>query len=222
MNSISWPANRGTAAARRMIWLPGAYHKAEDFISARFAEAAQQRGAALDLQFVDLAFDHLGDRSTVQRLRAEIVLPGRAAGVSTWLGGISLGGMIALEYALTYPGELDGLCLLAPYLGNRMLTGQIAAHGLSQWEPGELAPADEERRLWSYFKNRGPQSMPLYLGYGREDRFAPAHALLAATLPAQWVDCIAGDHGWETWRQLWENFLDSRHWTRAPGTPADA
>ena len=205
-----------------MIWLPGAYHKAADFLSARFAEAVQERGAALDLQFVDLEFDHLGDRNSLRRLGAEIIVPARAAGVSTWLGGISLGGMLALQYALTYPGEIDGLCLLAPYLGNRMLTGQIAAQGLSRWEPGQLAPDDEEHRIWSHLKTRGPEAMPLYLGFGREDRFAPAHALMAGALPAESVDCIDGDHGWETWRRLWENFLDSRYWTRTTGAHADA
>jgi hypothetical protein len=51
---------------------------------------------------------------------------------------------------------------------------------------------------------------PLYLGYGQEDRFSAAHALLAGELPADAVDVIAGGHDWRTWTNLWENFLDSR------------
>jgi pimeloyl-ACP methyl ester carboxylesterase len=194
-----------------MVWLPGAFHGAQDFVSAGFAQAVHARRLALDLIFVDLELEHVGDRSALERLRSGMVLPARAAGVSIWLGGISLGGLFALGYAAAFPDEVDGLCLLAPYLGNRMLTAEIAdAPGLSQWQPGELAETDEERRIWRYIKSRRADSRPLYLGFGREDRFAAAHALLAATLPAASVDVIAGGHEWSTWSRLWENFLDSR------------
>jgi pimeloyl-ACP methyl ester carboxylesterase len=194
-----------------MVWLPGAYHGAQDFVAAGFLEGVRTRRMALDLDFVDLELTHVGDRSVLQRLRSDIVLPARAAGVSIWLGGISLGGLFALDYAASYPDELDGLCLFAPYLGNRILTAEIArAPGLSQWQPGELAETDEERRIWRYINSRHRHSRPLYLGFGRGDRFAAAHTLLAATLPADSVDVIAGGHDWSTWSRLWENFLDSR------------
>jgi enterochelin esterase-like enzyme len=49
----------------------------------------------------------------------------------------------------------------------------------------------------------------LYLGYGRDDRFSPAHSLLARALPADAIDVIDGGHDWRTWSKLWENFLDS-------------
>jgi len=205
------PALSTAVAPTRMVWLPGAYHAARDFLTAGFAEAVRLRRIALDLIFVDMDMAHVGDRSALQRLRSDIVLPARAAGVSIWLGGISLGGLFALDYAASHPGELDGLCLLAPYLGNRMLIAEIAnAQGLARWQPGELAETDEERRIWRYIKNRHADSRPLYLGFGREDRFAAAHELLAATLPADSVEVIAGGHEWSTWVRLWENFLDSR------------
>jgi pimeloyl-ACP methyl ester carboxylesterase len=195
----------------RVVWLPGAYHAARDFLTAGFAEAVRMRRIALDLTFVDMEMAHVGDRSALQRLRSDIVLPARAAGVSIWLGGVSLGGLFALDYAASHPDELDGLCLLAPYLGNRMLTAEIArAAGVAAWQPGELAETDEERRIWRHIKSRREDSGPLYLGFGRGDRFAAAHELLAATLPADSVDVVAGGHEWSTWVRLWENFLDSR------------
>jgi pimeloyl-ACP methyl ester carboxylesterase len=194
-----------------MVWLPGAYHAAQDFLAAGFAEAVRRRRLDLDLTFVDLELEHVADRSALRRLRSDIVLPARAAGVSIWLGGISLGGLFALDYAASYPDELDGLCLLAPYLGNRILTAEIIqAPGLGAWQPGELAETDEERRIWRYIKTRRADSRPLYLGFGQGDRFSAAHELLAATLPADSVDVIAGGHEWSTWSRLWENFLDSR------------
>lgn len=194
-----------------MAWLPGAYHAAQDFSAAGFGEAVSARRLDLDLIFVDLEMTHVGDRSPLERLRSEIVLPAQAAGISVWLNGISLGGLFALDYAATYPGEIDGMCLLAPYLGNRILTNEIAqAPGLAAWQPGVLAETDEERRIWSHIKGRRADSGPLYLGFGQGDRFSAAHELLAATLPADAVDVIPGGHDWPTWSRLWENFLDSR------------
>jgi pimeloyl-ACP methyl ester carboxylesterase len=193
-----------------MAWLPGAYHAARDFLDAGFPEAAQSRQLPLDLIFIDLELRYLGDEAALRRLRAGVVLPARELGVSVWLAGVSLGGFIALDYAATYPGDLDGVCLLAPYLGNRLLTAEIAAApGVNAWEPGELAEADAERRIWRYVKTRVADSPPLYLGFGHDDRFAAAHKLLAATLPPPSVDVIAGGHEWRTWTSLWGNFLDS-------------
>jgi pimeloyl-ACP methyl ester carboxylesterase len=194
-----------------MVWLPGAYQTAQDFLTAGFAAVVRRRQAPLDLLFVDMEFAYLGDRAALQLLRSDIVLPARTAGVSIWLGGISLGGLTALDYAASCPDEIDGLCLLAPYLGNRILTAEIArAPGRAAWQPGELAQIDEERRIWRYLKSRGADPAPLYLGFGRCDRFSAAQELLAATLPADSVDVIDGSHDWSTWVRLWENFLASR------------
>jgi len=212
MRSIVCPAKSGVLAPRQMIWLPGAYHAARDFLRAGFAQAVLVRNLPLDLIFIDLELAHLADRSPLRQLHAEVVAPARENGISVWLGGVSLGGMMALEFAATYTDEIDRLCLLAPYLGNRMLTAEIAAApGIAAWEPGELAQADDERRIWRYIKTHGAVSRPmLYLGFGKDDRFAPAHTLLADALPADSVDLIEGGHDWRTWTTLWENFLDSR------------
>jgi pimeloyl-ACP methyl ester carboxylesterase len=209
MRSLLKPARPGSVAPTQMIWLPGAYHSARDFLDEGFAEKVLQRQIPLDLRFVDLEMRHLDDREPLERLRAEILLPARGSGVAVWLAGISLGGSIALDFASSHPEELDGLCLLAPYLGNRMLLKEInAARGLARWEPGEVADGDVERRVWCHLKARiGRPS--LYLGYGQEDRFSAAHGMLAQELPADAVDVIAGGHDWRTWTKLWENFLDS-------------
>jgi pimeloyl-ACP methyl ester carboxylesterase len=211
VHSLFVPAAPAAVSAVRMIWLPGAYQSAQDFLTAGFAAAVHERQAPLDLSFVDMEFAYLGDRAALELLRSDIVRPARSAGVSIWLGGISLGGLTALDYAASYPDEVDGLCLLAPYLGNRILTSEIArAPGLEAWQPGELAQIDEERRIWRYIKSRNADSRPLYLGFGRSDRFCAAHELLAATLPPESVDVIDGGHDWPTWFRLWENFLSSR------------
>jgi pimeloyl-ACP methyl ester carboxylesterase len=210
MRSILSAAKAGATATTQMIWLPGAYHSARDFLHAGFAQAVFERQAPLDLRFIDLEMQHLADRAALRRLRSDIVLPALASGTSVWLAGISLGGSLALDYASSYADGLAGLFLLAPYLGNRMLITEIAAAGgLAAWEPGELAEADSERRIWRHLKTPAP-SPSVFLGYGRDDRFSPAHSLLAKALPADATDVIDGGHEWRTWSKLWENFLDSR------------
>ena len=170
VRSLSMPALSTAAASTCMVWLPGAYHAAQDFVNAGFAQAVHARQIDLDLIFIDMELEHVGDRSALQKLHADIVAPARKAGISLWLGGISLGGLFALDYAASHPDEPDGLCLLAPYLGNRMITNEIArAPGLAAWQPGASAQADEERRAWRYLKDRGAGSTPLYLGFGREE-----------------------------------------------------
>jgi pimeloyl-ACP methyl ester carboxylesterase len=212
MRSVRVPAEAGATASMCVVWLPGAYQAAQDFLTAGFARAVESRRRALDLWFVDLELAYMTDRAALDELQSQIVRPARAAGASVWLGGISLGGLLALDFAASHPGELDGLCLVAPYLGSRILMAEIAAApGLAAWQPGELAQDDDERRIWRYLKSRGTDSRPLlYLGFGRQDRFAAAHELLAAALPPNMVDAVPGGHDWSTWLRLWENFLDSR------------
>ncbi len=196
-------------AATRIIMLPAVYTGPDDFVRAGFAHALRERSLQLDVALVDLNLMQLNDRTLLRRLRDEIVVPARAAGCRTvWLAGISLGGFIALTYAERYPGEIDGLCVLAPYLGNRMVTGEIAAAGgLEGWEPGELVADDDERRVWRFIKTR-PRA--LHLGFGSEDRFADSHRMMAAALPPEMVRVLPGTHDWPVWRQLWDNFLDAR------------
>ena len=209
MRSDLRPAAPPEPAATRMIWLPGAYNTAEDFVRAGFAAAVSSRGLALDLEFLDPELRYLGDRGVLEELRTTVISPLRAAGVMVWLAGISLGGSLALDFAASYEGDLAGLCLLAPYPGNRMLIQEIErAPGLSNWQAGALAETDAERRIWRYIKTR-VDSAKLFLGYGKGDRFSAAHEMLAATLPADWVEVVAGGHEWGPWLKLWENFLDS-------------
>jgi pimeloyl-ACP methyl ester carboxylesterase len=199
-------------APTRMVWLPGAFHSPEDFLEAGFDAQVRARGLPLDLVFVDVEFEYLGDRGVLERLRRHIIEPARALGCrSIWLAGISLGGFIALDYAACHPGQCDGLCLFAPYLGNRMLIAEIAgAPALAAWQPGPLAKSDEERRIWCFIQAQRAESRPMYLGYGRADRFAPAHDLMAEALPPHAVNVVPGGHDWQTWSTLWEQFLDSR------------
>ena len=197
-------------ATARIVLLPGAFTTAGDFTTEGFAAALNERQLEVELIVTDLGLTSVTDRSILERLRAGPLRAARAAGCeSVWLAGVSLGAFVALVLAERFPGEVDGLCLIAPYLGTRIVTGEIArAGGLARWQPATAGEEDEERRLWSFLRAPNARRPPIHLGYGRGDRFADSQDLLAAALPAGSVDVIDGSHDWPTWRTLWERFLD--------------
>jgi pimeloyl-ACP methyl ester carboxylesterase len=215
MRVVTESACAAQVAPVRMLFLPAAYTGPEDFLQAGFAQAVRARSLPIDLLFADLNLQHLTDRNILRRIRHELVLPARTFGChSFWMCGISLGGFITLAYAGRYPSEVDGLCLLAPYLGNHIVTGEIErARGLSGWQPAALADDDDERRVWQFIKEHDRDRVPMLLGFGSGDRFAASHRMMAAALPAGNVRERPGAHDWATWSALWSEFLDSHFGT---------
>ena len=211
VRSLFEPAQTGAIASTHLIVLPGAYQSPEDVIAANFLDAMRNREIDADLSCVDIEPEFLTDRGALTRLRDEIVAPSRRLGYAQlWLVGISLGGYVALDFVSSYPREIDGVCLLAPYLGSRIVAGEIAAAGgLLAWSPGELADDDDERRIWAFIKRYSESATLVYLGFGREDRFAQTQEIMAAALPATACKIIAGGHDWSTWLALWVYFLDA-------------
>jgi hypothetical protein len=69
---------------------------------------------------------------------------------------------------------------------------------------------EDERGVLQWLKGYGPDdSIPaIYLGYGKQDRFAAASELLRECLPPHHVTTIAGGHDWATWGALWKLLLD--------------
>jgi pimeloyl-ACP methyl ester carboxylesterase len=215
IRAILEPARPERSASRRMLLLHAAYSSPQEFVREGFAAAVRARSLDLDLVLPELELHAVLDRSVLSALREELILPARAAGCrEVWLGGVSLGGYVALACAARHPGEVDGLCLMAPYLGSYLVTGEIErAGGVEAWEPGEPADEDDERRIWAFIRSRAAAgvagSPPIHLGLGSEDRFAARHRLLAAALPPANVASVPGGHDWPAWRRLWEHFLDT-------------
>jgi pimeloyl-ACP methyl ester carboxylesterase len=171
----------------------------------------RERALDLDLALVEPRFDSVTDRAVLGELDALIAAARREGCTELWLGGISLGAYLALGCAERAPRALEGLCLIAPYLGSHLITGEIErAGGLEAWEPGEIAPEDEERRIWRFLKRHAHGTPPIHLGLGRDDRYRARHETLARALEVHRVEWVPGGHEWPVWRRLWEGFLDVR------------
>ena len=197
-----------------IVLLPGAYSRPEEFIREGIVQALRERRVAADAWIVDAHLRYYDERSIVERIQADVIVPARARGYRhIWLVGVSVGGFGALIHSLRHPGEADGIVTIAPYLGQRAVLDEIrAAGGLRSWKApaGELPLEQMDRILWrwlqGYLDERVPRP-PLYLGVGRDDRFADAHALLGAALPRDRVFTSAGGHDWGPWRDVWRQML---------------
>lgn len=200
-----------TGAPALLVLLPGAYMSAADFVSAGFFTAVARRRLPLDLLAVDLDLSLISSGEALPALQENVLAPARAAGCrQIWLGGISLGGLLALCHCANAPDSVDGLCLLAPYPGSRLTARAIAlGGGLANWEPSAEELADPEFRMWRWLQ-KPPADFPVFVGYGAEDRFAAGMRRIADCFPAAASQVVPGGHEWPVWQILWDNFLDRR------------
>ena len=200
-----------TQAPVLLVLLPGANMSPAELVQEGFVDAVRQRGLAVDLLIPDSNLGYVYEGSIMRRLHDEVIAPAQASGYRrVWLAGISLGGFLAMGYAMRHPGQIEGLLTLAPYLGRRPLVQAVAAAGPAAWRTG-AAPRDTqdvEHDLWMWLTDPRQQRPTHFLGYGQDDRFAEGHRLLAGLLPAVQVQAVPGGHDWQPWRRLWADWLD--------------
>lgn len=209
---------QGSGAPDLLVLLPGAYMTPDHFADNGFFAAVDRRRLALDLVAVDLDLEAISSGSALATVHREILAPARIDYARVWLGGISLGGLLALCHAADAPGSVDGLCLLAPYPGSRLTTNAIArAGGLDRWRPAAGEHDDPEFRVWDWLR-RPPPDLPAFVGWGSDDRFATGMAEIAGRFPPAARCALPGGHDWPVWRDLWGCFLDLGHFARLAET----
>jgi len=196
-----------------LVMLPGAMDRAQDLMEQGLCAALRERGLPVDVVAVDAHVDYYFERTVIECLAADIIAPARDLGYKRiWLLGISIGGMGSMAYVREHAADIEGVVLLAPFLGARGLIAEVMrAGGLNQWTPGDIPPGDDERALVAWlrtYRSADPALPAIFLGYGKGDRFAPASTMLAAQLPASRVVAVEGGHDWQTWRALWQQLLD--------------
>jgi pimeloyl-ACP methyl ester carboxylesterase len=200
-----------------LVCLPGIGDDAKDFEDWGFVDLVRAHPWAADVVLVDAHYGYYADRTILEQLHRDVLLPARTRGYrAIWLAGISLGGFGALLYARQFPNDVRGVVAIAPFLGRDILVNEIsAAGGLAPWT-SSVTSTDEIGALWCWLHSHGrrhPSHPDIYLAFGDADIFAEAHRLLASTLPPAHVLTAPGGHRWPVWRQLWSDFL-RRHIAR--------
>ena len=147
----------------------------------------------------------------IDRLAEDVIRPARAQGYrQIWLVGISIGAVGAMLYADAHPDDVDGVVLIAPYLGTQLTADEIKrAGGLARWPSPEVKPDDIDTILWHWLQaqkstDSTARKLPIFLGYGDDDRFRYNDEVLRAALPASRVFTAPGGHDWPAWRTVWE------------------
>jgi pimeloyl-ACP methyl ester carboxylesterase len=206
-------ATAGRRGRVLLVMLPGVGIEASDFADRGMVAAVHDLRLSVDIIAARPDLDLYLDGDVATALHRAVVEPALAQGYSRlWLLGISLGGMGALLYASHYAACVEGVVLLAPFLGTQGTVAEIAAAGgIAAWSAvGSSATAREQQVLaWLQdFVAHRPARPAIYLGYGRADRFAQGHSLLTDHLPGHVIVSEDGGHDWTTWLDLWRRVLD--------------
>jgi len=205
-----------------LVMLPGVGSAAEEFAAHGFIAAVQDGGGPIDVIAACPELDLYLDGTIAAALHETAIAPAMARGYARlWLLGISLGGMGALLYAAAHPAAVDGIVQLAPFLGTPGTIDEIAsAGGIPAWSAPRSRATGGERTalLWlQHHIAQSPARPVLYLGYARQDRFAPGHRLIAQHLPPERVVAVEGGHDWDSWAILWGRMLERCPFAAKPG-----
>lgn len=189
-----------------VVVLPGRGDDLDGLRRSGIAEAIQRAWPQAEVELAAVTMAYYFEGRMPQRLHAEVIEPARRRGYAgIWLAGASMGGMGTLLYERQYPGQLDGLVLLAPYLGDRRLIREIGASGLADWQPGPRPAAIDagtyQREVWRDIQAwpGSGRSSRVWLAYGEDDRLARAMPALAPALVADQVLVRPGGHAWVVW-----------------------
>ena len=194
-------------AQRLLVMLPGRGDDLEGLRKSGIVGAVQGAWPDADVVLAELTLSYYMRGDAPQRLHREVILPAKARGYrEIWLAGASMGGMGTLMYERLYPGELDGLVLLAPFVGDRPLLREIRqAGGLGAWDPGPVQEVNAktwQRELWRHlqtWKRDSARPQQVWLAYGDRDRLRDTLPPLAELLPEAQVSVLPGGHDWTVW-----------------------
>lgn len=206
-----------------VVFLPGRGDSVKSYENEGFVQMLSSGKGAVDALGVEAHLGYYRDRSLLKRLREDVLLPAKKEGYSDiWLVGISLGGLGAILYDSTYPADLAGVIVMAPYLGEGTLLAEISrAGGLTAWRPAVVVDGYQEQEIWLKLKEYAGGSMMgagrVFLGFGESDRFAPTNRYFAANLASGQTVIVPGGHDWPTWQDLWPRLLKISPLARVQG-----
>ena len=203
-----------------VVFMPGMFDTPDAFVDGGFVEDALAASRACDLLLVDAHFGYYREGSVRARVTQDVVLVARARGYEQiWIVGVSMGGLGALFTAQANPEQIDGVVLLAPFLGDEAVIGAVRdAGGLAAWSAPRDADigdeAEDSAGLWAWLQGYAthPERMPsLFVGVGEDDGRVGVD-LLSGVLPEARTGRAPGGHNWSTWRVLWRRLLASPPW----------
>lgn len=201
-----------------VIFLPGFLDGPDSYRDNEFPRQLVRSGAPCDAVGVDLHFRYYSQVGVADMVFEDVIQPAIARGYEEiWLVGISMGGLGTLLTASQYQEHIDGIVLIAPFVGEEHVLREIeAAGGARTWQPAESLAREPwtadnyTQKIWSWLRGYHTDAdarPPLYIGWGDDDRLGAADRLLADLMPQDRVFTRPGGHAWATWRPIWEHMV---------------
>ena len=204
----------GMSGKRSLVVLfPGIGGKGSHYETQGFLDEVWERGFEASMEVLDVKPSlYLGSR-IVELVKTEVIEPAKAEGFKEiYLVGVSMGGHGALLYATKYPEDVDGIVLLAPFIGGDTASEAIEeAGGLDTWEDCPFLAWTYGCNLWKslqVYVSDPRNQRKVVLGFGREDIFVDQCRVLADVLLPEQVFTVPGGHDWATWKRLFIKAAD--------------
>ncbi len=212
MDILSYTEEETVRNKNLFVFLRGIGRSHRSFKREGFVEKVRELHLPFDMVAPNSHFGFYSDRSLVLRLKQDVIIPAQKQGYNNiWLVGLSMGGLGALLYLREHPEDINGVFLIAPFLGNRAIVKSVVSGGgVKDWNPGEYdAEEDWQKMLWDWIRSdvATEKTSPVYMGAGEEDDYVKGQRLLSTVLPEGSTTWIRGGHHYPTFVQLWSNFL---------------
>jgi pimeloyl-ACP methyl ester carboxylesterase len=210
IRTVGWEASQPRRSDQLLVLLPGRLSPPEEFREEGVEGEISRAIGPVDAVAVDAHLGYYLGGAFVETLAEDVLVPARRAGFrEIRILGVSIGGAGALAILRKRPELVDGVVLLAPYLGSDEVVERVKRFGP---RIGSAPPPRDPKEiffeeLWAWLLAPDTARAPVALGFGRADRFAASQRMLAALLPPDRVVEVDGGHDWAAWRRATAELL---------------
>ncbi len=192
-----------------IVLLPGLGMDVEDYQSQGVIEKIRACNRDAEIIAADAYLAYYRNEETDIRLYEDVIKPAQVRGkTKIWLVGTSLGGLGSLIYRLSRPQDLQGIVIMAPYLGKEE---DLKLYLNAQVKGDEIDPESIQNpvflELWQSLEQTGKAQPEIVMGYGQQDKFAYLQDWAAGQLPQDKVVVTEGEHKWVVWNTIWAETL---------------
>ena len=201
---------QGNEARELVVLLPGRLSPPEEFVQFGIVDLVRKERPLARIVVPDLHLGYYMRGLADVCLHEEIIAPAKKQGLRVTIIGVSMGGLGALTYSLRFPGEVDEMLLLSPFVGEKELLAEIEqAGGLENWDSPVETPrnkAEALQKMWIEMKrqwlSRSGPPFPISLAVGKRDKLLTSNQFFGRSFlkPDQLIE-IEGVHDWDCWRR---------------------
>lgn len=214
LDILEYKSEASTPTKNLFVFMRGLGGNHQSFDDAGMVDDVISRDISFDMIAPNAHFAYYAERTLIQRLHDDVIVPAVSQGYTNiWLVGVSMGGLGSLMYFKEKPEYISGIFLISPFLGYEEIIEEVSDAGVRSWEPGSYDPDDDwERMFWHWIRDSvdGKKTIPIFLGFGEEDKYSKGQRLFSTVIPPKRVLSQSGEHDIPTFTSLWNRFLTEK------------